>query len=162
MRFRFFFVVPSVSRADDEAARNASTSVCLVSDPSLLQCLHFSSPDLLSRCQSTFSFVFLCFSRLRRSSGVPCVESIIFHPFHVTEPSSPSLLFWILSIIVSSCSTIFLTVSFLTFCSLETPSIFLQTKINEACYDLKTNKTPLKVVSDVDVSAGPRAYRLHV
>jgi len=73
----------SVSRADDEAARIAFTSVCLVSVSSLLQCLHFSSPDLLSRCQSTFSFVFLCFSLLQCSSGVP---------FKLTEPCKSSFL----------------------------------------------------------------------
>ena len=45
----------------------------LPSVPSLFQCLHFSSPHILSRCQSTFSFVFLCFSHLRCRSGVSCV-----------------------------------------------------------------------------------------
>ena len=63
----------SVSRADAESAWKAFTSICLVSVPSLFQCLHFSSPDLLSRCQSTFSFVFLCFSHLWCSRGVSCV-----------------------------------------------------------------------------------------
>jgi len=64
----------SVSRADDEAARNASTSVCLVSLPSLNQCLHFSSPDLLSRCQSTFSFVF----HLRHMALLCCLFVCLF------------------------------------------------------------------------------------
>jgi len=111
----------SISRADAEAAQNASTSVCLVSVPSLFRCL------------DVFIFLFQIFlhvinPRFHLSSSashtfnvaVECLvwESIIFHPFHVTK----RLLFWILSIIVSSCSSIFLTVSFLTFCSLKTPS----------------------------------------
>ena len=52
----------------------------------------------------------------------PCLvwECIIFHPFHVTEPCKSSFLD--LSIIVSSCSITFLTVLFLTFCSLARDS----------------------------------------
>jgi len=49
----------------------------------------FSSPDLLSRCQSTFSSAPRAFD-----VAVECLvlESIIFHPFHVTEPCKSSFL----------------------------------------------------------------------
>ena len=111
---------------------SAFTSVCLVSLPSLLQCLHFFLLQI---------FFHVVNPRFPLSShafdvAVECLlwESIIFHPFHVTEPCKSSFLFfsflfWILSIIVSFCSYIFLIVSFLTFCSLETPSIFLSQPI---------------------------------
>jgi len=64
--------------------------------------------------------------------AVECLvwESIIFHPLHVTEPCKSLILFRILSIIVYFCFNIFLIVSFLNFCSLETPSIFLSQPIS--------------------------------
>jgi len=74
--------------------------------------------------------VFLCFSHLQCSSECLVWESIIFHPIHVTAPCKS--FFWILSITVLFPPTrsIFLIVSFLTFCSLETPSIFLSQPIS--------------------------------
>jgi len=56
-----------------EAARNASTSICFMLVLLLFQCLRFCYSNLLLRCQSTFFFVFLHFSHLPCSSGVPCV-----------------------------------------------------------------------------------------
>ena len=86
----------------------------------------FCSSGPLLCCQSTFFFVSLCFSHLHCSSQWSVFacgkESIIFHPFHVhgrTIINYVSLFCRILSITVSSCFSLFLTVSFLTFCSLQ-------------------------------------------
>jgi len=88
----------SISQADAEAAR---TSVCLVSVPSLFQCLYISSPDLISRCQSTFSsFVLLTrktlFSILQQSSHISaCTHSYHFfichHRYHAAPPRTYQL-----------------------------------------------------------------------
>ena len=84
----------SISQADAEAAR---TSVCLVSVPSLFQCLYISSPDLISRCQSTFSSFVLftrktLFSILQQSSHISaCTHSYHFfichHRYHAAHLS---------------------------------------------------------------------------
>jgi len=69
--------------------RRGSTSICLMSVPLLFQCLHFSSPDLLSRCQSTFSFASHTFN-----VAVECLvwDSVIFHPVHMTQQCKSSFL----------------------------------------------------------------------
>ena len=102
----------SVSRADDAAARNVFTSVC-------------QFHGCFNGCIFLFqNFFHVINPRFPLSSSAP-------HAFNVAMEclsswlNHVSLLFWILSIIVSSCSSIFLTVSFLTFCSLETLCIFL-------------------------------------